>query len=131
MARLHAAAMTTPRPWSSAEFASLLSMPGTFAITDDHALALGRVTLDEAELLTLATAPLHRRRGLGRAILGRFHATAQARGATHALLEVAAGNTAARALYRGAGYIQTGIRPRYYTTGSGGTDDALILCCAL
>jgi GNAT superfamily N-acetyltransferase len=79
MAALHAAAMTVPRPWTEAEFAALLSTPGTFATGDATAFALGRAILDEAELLTIATHPGRRRRGLGRACLAAFEAEARAR----------------------------------------------------
>ena len=131
MARLHAAAMTTPRPWSAAEFASLLAMPSIFAIATPQALALGRVTLDEVELLTLATDPAHRRQGHGGATLAAFHKTARTSGAVTAFLEVAASNTPARALYHAAGYHQIGKRRGYYKSPHGNADDALILSRAL
>ena len=131
MAALHAAAMTTPRPWSEAEFAALLAQPGVFVTTgatgDAAAFALGRVVLDEAELLTIATHPDHRRRGLGRARLAAFEAEAAARGARTAHLEVAAGNAAALALYEGAGYARTGLRRGYYVAASGPAADAILL----
>jgi [ribosomal protein S18]-alanine N-acetyltransferase len=127
MAALHAAAMTVPRPWTEAEFAALLSTPGTFATGDATAFALGRAILDEAELLTIATHPDHRRLGLGRARLAAFEAEAAARGARTAHLEVAAGNAAALALYEGAGYARTGLRRGYYATASGPAADAILL----
>lgn len=131
MAALHAAAMTAPRPWTEAEFAALLATPGTFAVGDATAFALGRVVLDEAELLTLATHPGHRRRGLGRACLAAFEAAARARGARTAHLEVAADNAAALALYGGAGWSGAGRRRGYYRTTDGGAVDALLLIRAL
>ena len=132
MARVHAAAMTTPRPWSATEFASLLSQPGAFA-TDatPNAFALGRVVLDEVELLTLATHPGHRRAGLARLHLAQFHSLAAERGAAHAFLEVAADNTPARALYDGAGYTLTGTRRGYYPRAVGGAVNALIMARTL
>nr|WP_245398560.1 GNAT family N-acetyltransferase [Oceaniglobus trochenteri] len=127
MAHLHAGAMTLPRPWSAAEFAALLATPGTFAIGDSRAFALGRVILDEAELLTLATAPQQRRKGLARTCLAGFHARALSLGATRAFLEVSADNTAARALYDGAGYRQSGLRPRYYRQDGAPPVDAVVM----
>ncbi|NCO20662.1 MAG: GNAT family N-acetyltransferase [Rhodobacterales bacterium] len=128
MAAIHAAAMSTPRPWSGGEFAALLALPGTFA-TDivPHAFALGRVTLDEAELLTLATHPDHRRLGLARAHLAAFHHRAAACGAARAFLEVAADNAPARALYDAAGYTTAGTRRGYYTGANGAAVDALVM----
>jgi ribosomal-protein-alanine N-acetyltransferase len=131
MATLHAAAMTTPRPWSAAEFAALLGSPGVFAAGDARAFAMGRVILDEAELLTIATHPAHRRKGLARAALAAFESEARARGATVAHLEVAADNTPAVALYESAGYARTGLRRGYYRSADGRAVDALLMAKAL
>ena len=46
-----------------------------------------------------------------------------AHGAERLILEVSAGNDAARALYRGAGFTEIGRRRAYYPDGS----DALVL----
>jgi [ribosomal protein S18]-alanine N-acetyltransferase len=127
MARLHAAAMTGTRPWSADEFAALLARPGTFVVGDAAAFALGRAVLDEAELLTIATCPDRRRLGLGRVRLAAFEAEARVRGAHTAFLEVACDNTAALALYEGAGYRRTGLRRGYYRGACGAAVDALLL----
>lgn len=125
MARIHAAAMSMPRPWNAEEIATLLDLSRAFAITRGESFALGRVILDEAELLTLAVHPGAQRQGLGRACLAGFHNEAAARGGRSAFLEVAETNFAARGLYDGAGYIVAGRRAGYY--GAARTIDALIL----
>lgn len=127
MAALHARCFTVPRPWSQAEFASFLADPAVFALHGDGALLLGRVVLDEAELLTLAVAPETRRQGLGRRLLAGFVATAGARGARHGFLEVAADNGAALALYLGHGWSRAGRRRGYYTRPDAAPVDALTL----
>ena len=114
LARLHAAAFTQDRPWSASEFASLLTLPGTLLLGDARAILLARVTLDEAEVLTLATDPVHQRQGLASALLLRFHEEARAQGATRAFLEVAEDNAPARALYAAHGYEEAGRRRAYY-----------------
>ena len=131
MARLHAAAFTQPRPWSEAEIAALIAGPGGFAVSDPAGFAIGRAIAGEAELLTIAVDPALRRRGSGRALLARFEEAARARGAQDAFLEVAADNTAARALYLAAGYGETGRRRGYYRDAAGQPVDALILARAL
>jgi ribosomal-protein-alanine N-acetyltransferase len=131
MAALHAAAMTTARPWSAAEFAALLAMPGAFATGDARAFAFGRVVLDEAELLTIATHPDYRRKGLARAAIAAFESEARARSAATAHLEVAADNAAALALYDGAGYRRTGLRRGYYRRGDSTPIDAVLMAKAL
>ncbi len=105
------------RAWSAAEFAALLASPHVFVTGDARGFALVRVIADEAELLTLATDPDHRRQGHARACLVAFFAEARARGAATAFLEVAEDNAAALALYRGAGFTQTARREGYYPGG--------------
>ncbi|MDD9716984.1 ribosomal protein S18-alanine N-acetyltransferase [Dinoroseobacter sp. PD6] len=131
MATLHAACFTTPRPWSEAEITETLARPGSFTITAPHGFALAQVAGPEAELLTLAVAPAARRQGIACALMARFHATARARGAQEAFLEVAADNTAARALYARLGYAQAGRRKGYYRGPDGARQDALVLRCPL
>lgn len=124
---LHARAVAPARGWSAAEFAALLESPHVFAVGDARAAALGRAAAGEAELLTLATDPDHRRGGLARACLAAFAAEARARGATEAFLEVAADNWAARALYVADGWAEAGLRPGYYQRTGHPPVDALML----
>lgn len=131
MARIHAAAYTLDRPWTEAGFAALCDSPHVLALGDARAFILARVIADEAEVLTIATDPAHRRKGLARACLERFHHAARARGAATAFLEVAADNPAALALYQAAGYRQTGTRRAYYPRDAAPAADALILRLAL
>ena len=105
------------RAWSAAEFAALLASPHVFVTGDARGFALGRVIADEAELLTLATDPGHRRQGRAHACLAAFAEEAQARGAATAFLEVAEDNAAALALYAQAGFGETARRAGYYPGG--------------
>lgn len=127
LARIHAQAFSSTRAWSAAEFRSLLDQPGMALTGDDRAFALLRVTLDEAEVLTIATAPEHRRKGLARAVLAQAETAAQALGAAVIFLEVAEDNDAARALYAQAGYAQIGRRPGYYLPKDAAPVAALVL----
>ena len=67
------------------------------------ALATGWLIGDELHITAVAVDPEHRRRGLGRCVLGALLDLARSGGARHATLEVAAPNTAARGLYGSAG----------------------------
>jgi [ribosomal protein S18]-alanine N-acetyltransferase len=127
LAATHARAFTATRAWSDAEFTSLLASRGVILAGDPKAFALGRVTLDEAEILTLATDPAHQRKGLARAVLMQFEAMAKAREASTIFLEVAADNIAALALYSSEGYAQVGQRPGYYDVSAGTPVTALVL----
>ena len=92
---------------------------------------LGRLIGDEAEVLTLAVAPVARRQGAALALMTRFHAQAAGRGVARIFLEVSAENPAAIALYQKLGYLQTGKRLRYYQPPAGPSIDALIMSVTL
>ncbi|SNR23198.1 GNAT family N-acetyltransferase [Paracoccus sediminis] len=127
LAALHARCFTHPRPWNSAEFASLLDSPHVFALSRPRGFLLGRAVADQAELLTLAVAPDARRQGIGRDLVDDFAATSRRRGALRAFLEVAADNIPAQALYRAAGWQHAGRRRRYY----GADLDAVVMALPL
>lgn len=128
MAALHARAFAGQgRAWTADEFATLLESPHVLAVGGADCFALGRVIVDEAELLTIATDPACRRSGRARATLATFEAEIRARGAVQVFLEVSEDNLAAQWLYLSAGYVQTARRTGYYHLPNGQTVDALIL----
>ncbi len=128
LADLHRRCFTLPRPWTRTEIAVLLDDPTVFLCQiGDSGFLLGRIVLDEAEVLTLAVDPGKRRAGLGARLMADYHAIAAGRGALRSFLEVAADNAGARSLYEGAGYSLQGRRPRYYSAPGRGSVDALIL----
>ncbi|MEM9009758.1 MAG: GNAT family N-acetyltransferase [Pseudomonadota bacterium] len=115
LAALHRRCFTdAPPPWSARDFAALLAQPGVLLLTADAGFALSRIAADEAELLTLAVHPDHRRQGLGRRLLADTEATLRDRGVRTLFLDVADTNAAARALYHQASYSEVGRRPAYY-----------------
>lgn len=87
----------------------------------DGADVLGYVltwsVVDELHVLDVAVARAARRLGVGRALLDAALARARAAGAARVLLEVRAGNVAARALYAALGFTAFHVRPRYYDDG--------------
>lgn len=131
LAAIHARAMGFPPPWSIEDFRRLLADPQTLLVTRPGGFLLGRVVLDEAEVLTLAVDPGARRQGIGRVCLLGYEAEAHRRGARRSLLDVAADNCAARALYASAGYATDGTRPGYYAAADGCRVDAILMSKAL
>lgn len=123
LAEIHAASFQRPRPWSADEIAALASSQGVFLLEAEAAFLIGRVIAGEAELLTIAVSPTHRRKGAGRDLVRRFVATARQVGADSAFLEVASDNGAAKALYLATGWQQVGLRKGYYAAGV----DALVM----
>lgn len=124
LAAIHAAAFPACEAWGEDAIALQLAMPGVFGLLHPRGgMILARVTADEAEVLTLAVTPDVRRQGVAGALLAGAMAAAREQAARTMVLEVAVGNTAARALYERAGFVEAGRRPRYYADGG----DALIL----
>jgi len=129
LAKAHASAFEAP--WPPEAFSALMGTPGVFALAAvDNApvgLILMRAIAGEAEVLTLAVEPSHRRQGVARALLEAALDLAAAAEAETCFLEVAADNAAALALYRAAGFEQAGHRGGYYRRPEGEAVDALVL----
>lgn len=67
------------------------------------------------ELENIVVAGAVRRRGVGTCLLGEFVAYARAQQGSSIFLEVRESNHSARALYRIAGFEETGFRKSYYS----------------
>ena len=83
-----------------------------------------------AELIDLVVAPSARRLGIGRAILEQSSSSLVNQGFRTMELEVRVSNSAARALYKKAGFVRTGRRRNYYPSESG-REDAILMSCDL
>jgi len=127
MARIYARAFAEERAWTTDEIGSLVTANGAIIVTLDQGFAIGRVTLDEAEVITIAVDPDAQRRGHGNRLLQKVEERAAAKGARVLFLEVAADNTAALRLYGSRSFEQVGIRPHYYPRQNGISADALVM----
>lgn len=118
LAQIHASCFSDrPRAWTAPEMGQILQTKGSFLLSRPDAFLIGRVIADEAELLTVATAPTARRQGLAQGLLCEFMTISAQRGAVSAYLEVLADNLAALALYRSNGWVDAGQRRDYYGPG--------------
>lgn len=120
------------RGWTRQDVAELLASPGVAGLLLEVAgrgvgMALYRVVVPEAELLTIAVQPGERRRGLGRRLLKAVVERVHDKGARTLFLEVGVDNPAARALYESEGFRQVGTRPAYYRRGAAPPADALVM----
>jgi ribosomal-protein-alanine N-acetyltransferase len=120
------------RGWTRQDIAGLLASPGVsgFLLTEgasDIGMAICRVVAEEAELLTVAVDPAHRRRGAGRRLLGAVIDRVRGDGAQALFLEVAADNPGARALYESLGFTNAGRRSGYYARRGQPAVDAFIM----
>ncbi|WP_350349188.1 ribosomal protein S18-alanine N-acetyltransferase [Agromyces sp. G08B096] len=71
----------------------------------------------EGDIQTIAVASDLRGQGVGRTLMQALIAEARRRGAERLFLEVRADNPVARALYDSLGFVEIGVRPRYYRGG--------------
>ena len=123
--------------WNSSSLATVLAMPGADGrICYAEGGAPCGMLLDqclglEDEILTLGVGLAWRRRGVARELMQDLIARARTGGAQRLLLEVAADNTAALALYTSFGFTRQGIRRHYYRRAQGPAVDAWRLCLPL
>lgn len=109
------------KPWSADDFADL-KKSGCDVMASEHGFVVWRVVADEAEIITIGVHPDARRGGIADAMLTLVESDVKKRGGKKIFLEVAENNVPARALYEHNGYVQVGVRPKYYD----GTDAILM-----
>ncbi len=80
--------------------------------------------VDEAHVATLATHPDFRRRGIAKKLMSYALRHLIEEGAHSSFLEVRVSNTAAQDMYRKFGYVESGIRRRYYKDND---EDAILM----
>lgn len=118
-----------PEPWSEQSLA-ILTHEGGFGITalsrDGKVVGYGGMVtvLDEGQITNIAVHPLHRRMGVGSAILTAMIEEAARRGITLLSLEVRASNLSAKELYLKHEFTVAGTRKGFYRHP---TEDALVM----
>jgi [ribosomal protein S18]-alanine N-acetyltransferase len=130
LAMLHAGCFPQD-PWDAKAIGEILRMPGFFGriaweTGDPVGFALAIGLGDECEVVALAVVRERRRTGMGTVLLKSICTESCSIGARSVVLEVAADNLAARALYARNGFVQTGQRRNYYRW-RGTSIDALVL----
>lgn len=119
-------ALFGPDAWSAEQVRALLADRGRRVLVAGEPVegyVVTAVVGDTADLERIAIDVPARRRGLARHLLDLAAARAAADGADRMLLEVAADNAAALALYDAAGFTELGRRQRYYRSGA----DAVVM----
>lgn len=120
-----------PVPWSREEFGKELQRPYAHLRVLRPALGAPICAFmnfwcvgDEVQLMNVATLPVERGKGYGRALMSDLVQRARESHAALVTLEVRRGNTPARSLYRAFGFTDQGIRPRYYSDNG---EDAVVM----
>lgn len=80
----------------------------------------------ESQLFNVCVSEAQQGKSYGSMLLQHFITQSIERSAVDAWLEVRQSNIAAIRLYENAGFIQTGIRPRYYRDAAGAEDAVLM-----
>ncbi len=116
-------------PWSERVIASELENPlSLWLVALDGERVVGYIGAQsvppEADVMNVAVAQAHRRRGIARRLLEALIAALSGAGITSLTLEVRVSNGPAICLYEGLGFSQVGCRKNYY---SNPREDALIL----
>ena len=133
LAEVHAAGFD--KPWTGDDILRFAEDRGGFAIAaeDDGAISgfiLCRAMAGEAEILTLAVRPEHRRRGVARLLVEAAAALAS-QTVDAMFLEVAEDNPGAIALYAQTGFSSVGRRGGYYARPGAPAVAAIVMRRAL
>lgn len=121
------------RGWPQEEFTAYIAGRNTpvYVACDPQrriaGFAMLRLAADEAELMTIAVDPRWRRRGVGVALLRALFDDLMMTPARRLFLEVAADNSAARALYAGHGFETLSEREGYYARPDGRPATAIVM----
>ena len=132
-------------PWDEAAVTALLEHPASTSLVavagepkappgEPKAVVgfiIGQLAADEAEILSIGSAPDWQRAGLGKMLVQGLVRAAKRGEAKRLYLEVAEDNAAAIALYRSLGFAETGRRKRYYKRPGGQAADAIVLALKL
>ena len=130
---LHATGFS--RTWSDGEIQALVAQDAVFGFVARRpgrrrragGFVLARLAADEAEILTIAVSPRHRRSGLGWRLMGAVLRHLRAEGAQSLFLEVDEGNDAAIDLYTKLGFSKVAERAAYYDREEGARTAALVM----
>jgi ribosomal-protein-alanine N-acetyltransferase len=113
--------------WPDEKFQEIFNTPRTLLVADHNGALLGFILahniLGEWEIESIAVAPGHRHRGIGRMLVQALIDAAITNKAQFIFLEVRESNLAARGLYESCGFRQYSRRKAYYSNPD---EDALL-----
>lgn len=118
LSRLHRTAFADD-PWDPQAIVAIAGLAGFFGVVawedaEPVGLALAFGVRGEYEIAALGVVPQWRRTGIGTALLAALSGEIRRRGGHSIVLEVAADNPGAQALYAACGFVRVGRRRHYY-----------------
>lgn len=116
-------------PWSKQSYISELKNNfANYLVCDYEGQVAGYggiwVVFEEAHITNIAIATDYRGTGMGKALMLELENVARTKKAQRILLEVRPTNNTARHMYKGLGYIDTGLRKAYYSDNG---EDAILM----
>lgn len=123
---------TFPTPWSKDSFRQELerNVAARYLVAEKDGRVIGYagawVILDESHITNIAIEESQRGSGYGRVLTQALMQYLANLGAAYATLEVRKSNIRAQNLYKSLGFIQLGVRKRYYEDNQ---EDALLMVC--
>lgn len=117
--------------WSRDAFVSDMKNPvARYLVAEQDGKIIGYagawVILDESHITNIAVLKEHRGQGTGKRLTYGLLQYLSNLGAAYATLEVRRSNEIAQNLYKSLGFVQLGVRKRYYADNG---EDALIMVC--
>lgn len=125
-------AQTFAMPWSRQSFVDEMTtnVCARYLVAEAGGRVLGYagawIVLDEGHVTNIALRPEARGRGLGRRLMAALMQYASNLGVSYMTLEVRRSNLIAQRLYVSLGFIELGVRKRYYEDNG---EDALLMVC--
>ena len=125
-------AATFPTPWSRDSFQQELerNVAARYLVAEMEGQVIGYagawIILDESHITNIAIEESRRGLGYGRALTTALMQYLSNLGAAYATLEVRRSNLRAQNLYKSLGFVELGVRKRYYEDNR---EDALIMVC--
>ena len=125
-------AATFPTPWSRESFQQELerNVAARYLVAEKDGRVIGYagawLILDESHITNIAIAEEERGKGCGRILTEALMQYLSNLGAAYVTLEVRKSNIRAQNLYKSIGFIQLGVRKRYYEDNR---EDALLMVC--
>ena len=123
-------AATFAIPWSLQSFEEEMTRNACarYIVAEEDGTVLGYagawLILDEGHITNVAVTKSRRGEGIGEALMRALMQYAANLGVTYMTLEVRRSNETAQSLYRSLGFIQVGVRKKYYEDNG---EDALIM----
>jgi ribosomal-protein-alanine N-acetyltransferase len=111
-------------PWSASQYKEEFSSPTRHFVValDAEQIIVGYAGVFapgavEADILTVGVVPLHRGKGIAKALIALITDWAHAQGSTAMMLEVKTDNLEAIGLYESLGYLKLNVRKDYFGPG--------------